>query len=327
MDYARFVRLRRPVWEAFEAQLAGIRGNRGSRGSLRRMDYGTLEEMALRYRQVLHDHALAAARFPGTAAARRLQSLALEGTRRLTGEGRQRPAGLRTFFNRTFPCAFQRQLGLLGIAVALFLFAALWGLTVAVLRPAVGVAFLGPEAIRGLEEGQLWTRSLVTTVPPAVSSSGIATNNLSVALTAWSGGVLAGLVPLYVVLLNGLMLGAILGVTLHYSMAGELLQFISAHGMLELTLILVSATAGLSLGRALVAAGDRPRAQAAREAGRDSFAVLLGCLPWFVVLALVEVFVSPSPEVPAGVKLILGLALEGAFLALALRPHEPEPAI
>src|SRR4051812_25518580 len=168
MDYARFVRLRRPVWEAFEAQLADIRD---VRGRLRRAGYGTLEDMALRYRQVLHDHALAGARFPGTAAARRLQSLALEGTRRLTGEGRQRPAGLRTFFNRTFPSAFQRQLGLLGIVVALFLLAAVWGLTMAALRPEIGFAFLGPEAIRGLEEGQLWTSSLVTTVPPALSSS------------------------------------------------------------------------------------------------------------------------------------------------------------
>src|SRR5436305_5466608 len=102
MDYARFVRLRRPVWEAFEAQLADIRDVRGSRGSLRRAGYGTLEDMALCYRQVLHDHALAAARFPGTAAARRLQSLALDGTRRLTGDRRQRPAALRTFFHRTF---------------------------------------------------------------------------------------------------------------------------------------------------------------------------------------------------------------------------------
>jgi uncharacterized membrane protein SpoIIM required for sporulation len=281
--------------------------------------------MALHYRQVLHDHALAAARFPGTAAARRLQSLALEGTRRLTGEGRRRPAGLSSFFSRTFPRAFQRQLGLLGIAVALFLFAAVWGLTIAVLRPALGISLLGPTAVRGLEEGELWTKSLVTTVPPSVSSSGIATNNLSVALTAWSGGVLAGLVPLYVVLLNGLMLGAILGVTLHYSMAGALLVIISAHGLLELTLILVSAAAGLSVGRALVATADLPRALAVREAALSSLAVLLGCLPWFVILALVEVFISPSPAVPAGVKLTLGLALEGAFLALALRPVPSEP--
>jgi uncharacterized membrane protein SpoIIM required for sporulation len=314
MDYARFIRLRRPLWEAFEGQLAA------SRNRFREVGYDRLEEMALRYRQVLHDHALAAARFPGTAAARRLQSLALAGTRRLTGEGTARPAGAATFFARTFPAAFRRQLGLLGAALALFLLAVLWGLGVAVLRPELGLVILGPEAVRGLEEGRLWTQSLVTTMPPSVSSSGIATNNLTVALTAWSGGALAGLVPLYIVLFNGLLLGATVGVTLHYSMTGELLEFIAAHGILELTLILVCAAAGLGIGRAVVAAGDVPRSLALREAGRDALAVLLGCLPWFVVLALVEVFVSPSPAFPAGVKLMLGLALEGIFLGLAMRP-------
>jgi uncharacterized membrane protein SpoIIM required for sporulation len=317
MDYARFIRLRRPPWDGFEGQIAAPRGGRDA-------GYDGLEEMALRYRQVLHDHALAAARFPGTAAARRLQALALAGTRRLTGEGRRR-TGVAAFFLRTFPAAFQRQRGLILIALALFLLGALWGLAMAVLRPELGLLFLGPEAVRGLEEGRLWTESLVTTVPPSLSSSGIATNNVSVALSAWGGGVLAGLVPLYIILFNGLLLGAVIGVTLHYSMAGDLLRFIAAHGILELTLILVCSAAGLGLGRALVAAGDVPRPLALRMATRDALAVLLGCLPWFVVLALVEVFVSPSPELPAGAKLALGLALEGAFLALALRPVSPEP--
>ncbi len=318
MDYARFVRMRRSVWEAFEAQLAAVRDR------LRSLGYGELEEMALRYRQVLHDHALAASRFPGTAAARRLQSLALEGTRRLTGERRER-AGLLRFFSRTFPRAFQRHLDTVGLAVALFLLAAVWGLVVAVLRPSLGLSLLGPRALQGLEEGRLWTESLVTTVPPAFSSSGIATNNISVALSAWGGGVLAGLIPLYVILLNGMMLGSIFGVTLHYSMAGELLEFISAHGPLELTLILVSAAAGLAMGRSLVAAGDRPRALAVRDAGRDALAVLLGCLPWFVVLALVEVFISPAPELPVSLKVTLGLALESLFLFMAFRPVAAEP--
>src|SRR5436305_6993376 len=149
----------------------------------------------------------------------------------------------------------------------------------AVLRPELGLTILGPEAVRGLEEGRLWTESLVTTVPPSVSSSGIATNNLTVALTAWSGGLLAGVVPLYVVLFNGLLLGATVGVTLHYSMTGELLRFIAAHGILELTLILVCSAAGLGIGRALVAAGDVPRPLALPLATRDALAGLARCLP------------------------------------------------
>lgn len=312
MDYARFIRLRRPVWDDFEQQLAASRKDQG-------LSHADLEEMALRYRQVLHDHALADARYPGTAAAQRLRFLALQGTHRLIrdrGEG----GGIRSFFTRTFPRAFRAQLGLLGVATALFLFATFWGLAVAANRPALGLAFLGPEAIEGLEEGRMWTESLVSTVPPAISSSRIATNNISVALTAWSGGLLAGVVPLYVLLLNGVMLGSIVGITMRYSMAGELLEFISAHGPLEITLILVSAAAGLGIGRAMIAAGDRPRSLALRDAGRDALTVLLGCVPWFVVLALVEVFISPSPDLPAALKVALGLSLELLFLFLALQP-------
>jgi len=198
MDYARFTRLRRPLWDAFEKRLetAGRR--------FKDLGYGDLEEMALLYRQVLHDHALAGSRFPGTAAARRLGTLVLEGTRRLTGESGEERGGMIRFFRRTFPRAFQRQLGITGVALALFLFATLWGLALGILRPALGVTFLGPEAVQGLKEGHLWTESLVTTVPPALGASGIATNNLSVGLTTWGGGLLAGLVPLYELLLNGL---------------------------------------------------------------------------------------------------------------------------
>ena len=319
MDYARFVRLRRPLWEAFERQL----GTGGQR--LKGLGYGDLEEMALHYRQVLHDHALADSRFPGTAAARRLRGLVLEGTRRLTGESGEGRAGLIRFFRVKFPQAFQRQLGALGVALFLFVLGSLWGLALGILRPELGVTILGPEAIRGLEEGRLWTESLVTTVPPGVSSSKIATNNITVALTAWAGGVLAGFVPLYVLLFNGLLLGVLFGVTMHYSMAGDLLGFIAAHGPLELTLIIVSAAAGLTIGRALIAAGDRPRALAVRDASRDALTVLLGCVPWFVVLALVEVLVSPQPGLPVPLKVTLGLALESLFLAMAFRPAPSEP--
>jgi uncharacterized membrane protein SpoIIM required for sporulation len=312
MDYARFLRLRRPVWDDFERQLESSRRDKG-------LSHADLEAMALRYRQVLHDHALADARYPGTAAAQRLRVLALRGTHRLTRDPRE-GAGIRHFFTHTFPRAFRAQLGMTGIATALFLFATFWGLAVAANRPSLGLAFLGPEAIQGLEEGRMWTESLVSTVPPSISSSAIATNNISVALTAWSGGILAGIVPLYVVLLNGMMLGSILGITMRYSMAGEFLEFISAHGPLEISLILVSAAAGLSIGRALIAAGDRPRSLALRDAGRDALAVLLGCVPWFVVLALVEVFVSPSPDLPTALKVVLGLSLEVLFLLMAVQP-------
>ena len=321
MDYARFLRLRRPLWEDFSRRLAALRdAPAGRRRGTPAASYGEVEALAFAYRQVLHDHALAANRFPGTGAARQLQALALAGTHRLT---RRRAAsrGLRHFVFQTFPAAFHRQLALLGVAAAVFGAASLLGLILSAVQPGLGSLLLGPQALADLAAGHLWTESLTTTVPPAVASSGIATNNLTVALVAWSGGVLAGIVPLYLLLLNGLMLGGVIGVTLRYSMAGELLGFVAAHGPLELTLIMVASAAGLALGRALVTAGDRPRADAMRQAGNDSLQVVLGCLPWFVVLAVVEARISPDPSLPVAVKAALGLGLELLFFGAALGPY------
>ena len=50
MDYARFVALRRPLWESFERDATAARRSRD-------LTYSEVEELALRYRQVLQDHA------------------------------------------------------------------------------------------------------------------------------------------------------------------------------------------------------------------------------------------------------------------------------
>jgi len=313
MDYGRFVRTRQPLWDEFEQALGRARGGAA-------LDHSALERLAFRYRQVLHDHALAAARYPETGSARRQWRLALEGTQWLQRDrGTGRVSVLR-FFTRSFPRAMRRLGPHLSIATLLFVSSGLIGISLAIVQPAMGAAFLGPEAMAGLREGRLWTEALTTTIPPAVSSSAIATNNMGVAITAWAGGALAGLGALWVVLLNGFMLGVIVGATLPYAMTGRLLEFVAAHGPLELTLIVVSAAAGLAMGQALVAASDRPRRDVVREASRQSLVVLGGCLPWFVLLGLVEGLISPSPDVTPALKAVLGLTLWLLFGLLAWNP-------
>jgi uncharacterized membrane protein SpoIIM required for sporulation len=315
MDYPRFVRLRAPLWDDFEARL--IAAQKDASG----VRHDDLESMAFGYRQVLHDHALVASRFPRTGAAVRLQRLALQGTHWLHRDARDRMPGPVEFFATRFPRAFRAHLPHVVAAVALFFTAIVFSSSLAIVEPGLGTALLGPDAVEGLRRGRLWTESLVTVVPPAVSSSAIATNNMSVALTGWAGGALLGLGSLYVILLNGFMLGGILATTVHYGMAGELLEFISAHGPLELTLILVSAAGGLALGQALVAAEDEPRGIVVARASREALVLLVGCLPWFVLLAAVEAVISPAPGVPAGVKVALGLGLLALFLLMAWNPR------
>lgn len=313
MDYGRFVRTRQPVWDEFERRLREAQD-----GAV--LGHDGLEALAFRYRQVLHDHALASARYPETGSARRLWSLALAGTQWLQRDGGRRVPGLFAFYLRVFPRALRAIAGPLGVAVALFVSSAAIGLSMAIVQPGMGAVFLGPEAMAGLREGRMWTDALTSTVPPAVSSSSIATNNMGVAIVAWAGGALAGLGALWVVLMNGFMLGVVIGTTMPFDMTGRLLTFVAAHGPLEITLILVSAAAGLDMGRALVAAGDRPRAETARLSALRALVVLGGCLPFFLVLGFVEGFVSPSPEVAVTLKAALGAALWAAFALVAWNP-------
>lgn len=317
MDYRRFVELRQASCATFEAALER------ARQAPRQLSYEDLERLTLLYRQALHDHALAATRFPGTAITRRLRHLVLQGTHFLQRDTGDRLPSLKRFFGHSLPQAFARILPRLGWMALLFSATTLLGFCLTVVQPSLGIAFLSPEAVDGLRQGRLWTESIFAAMPGAAASSMIATNNLSVAITAWAGGALAGLGALYIVFINGLMLGSVIALAAQYSMADPLFEFIAAHGPLELSLILVSAGAGLEIGLALIQPGDRPRGIALRDAGRTALIVLLGCLPWFVVLGLVEGFLSPSTTLPLAIKVALGLLLEALFLALAFnRPAE-----
>jgi uncharacterized membrane protein SpoIIM required for sporulation len=321
LRYDRFVAARRAAWDRLEAGLDAARRGRD-------LDYDDLEALATAYRQVLQDHAWARSRYPRTAAARRLERLALAGTAWLEPAASEERRSISGFFIHRFPLAVRRQLPLSFLAGALFLATVLLGLGLALREPGLAVTLLGPQTLQELAEGRLWTEALTTTVPPAYSSSAIATNNMSVALTTWAGGALGGLGTAWVVVLNGWLLGAILGITLRYSMAAELLDFVAAHGPLEITLVLVASGAGLAIGRALLVAEDRPRSEALGEAARESLVVVLGCLPWFVVLGIVEALLSPNPLLGWPAKLAVGTALLAGFVALVVfggpRPQAPD---
>jgi uncharacterized membrane protein SpoIIM required for sporulation len=315
MDYGRFQRLRQPIWEDLERRLQAA--------ERQPPDHDGLEALALGYRQVLQDQALAGSRFPGTAVARRLKTLSLRAHRWLHQETQLTARGLVArfvrFWVRTFPLTFRQYLPLFTLSLGLLLLGTLMGLLLTTVRMEVAYVFLAPEVVAALKEQRIWTDSLREAPSPVIGSM-IAANNIKVALFGWVGGALAGIGSTYVLLLNGFLLGSVLSITMRFSMEHRLLDFISAHGPLELTLIVVTAGTGLAVGRALIAAGDEPRGEALRKAGWDAFLLFLGTVPWFLLLGLVESFLSPSPDLTSGLKVAIGAALLTAFLIVAWNP-------
>jgi len=136
-------------------------------------------------------------------------------------------------------------------------------------------------------------------------SSFLITNNIGVTFLAFAGGFLAGAGTLFILLINAVSIGAVLGVYGNGGILGVILAFVFPHGFLELTAICISGGAGFGLGSALLMPGRLTRAEALRERGRAFLSLLAGAAIMLVLAGVVEGFYSPS-SLPAAAKFAFG---------------------
>jgi uncharacterized membrane protein SpoIIM required for sporulation len=165
---------------------------------------------------------------------------------------------------------------------------------------------IAPQSIiDGVRHHKLWTD-----IPPdtRVATAGlIMANNIWVVMLAFALGAVFGLPVIYVLITNGISLGALFGLTQAYGISGGLFDFVIAHGVLELSIVVTQCAGGLMMGWALISPGNRKRTDALVMATRRAFILLLGLAPLLVVAGTIEGNISPS-DAPFGVKLTIGLA-------------------
>ncbi|MEZ5595940.1 MAG: stage II sporulation protein M [Pseudomonadales bacterium] len=167
------------------------------------------------------------------------------------------------------------------------------------------------EMVNSVQEGRLWTDDLLNVMPSALLSVGIFTNNIVVALTAIGFGIAFGIGSLYIVVLNGFMLGGIFAFTAQYDLADRLLQFVTPHGIVELSAILLCGAAGFHVGESLANPGQFTRGTAFRVAMGDAMRLGLVCVVFLVGCGLIEGFISPDENVGMSVRVGIGV---GYFL-------------
>lgn len=228
------------------------------------------------------------------------------------------------FFARDYWVSVLERPVLLLLAAA-FLFApmvasALWALS----DPAAAVGVV-PEQLRGAGRTAGGDLGIPVGLQAALATA-IFTNNIRVALLAFAGGIAAGLGTVAALLYNGVFIGAVMGVTVHAGAGGALYELIVAHGVLELSCIVVAGAAGMRMGWALIEPGNqRTRGEALVQEARVAIEIALGTVPWLVVAGLVEGFVTPA-GIGAGANSVIGFGLGTLFWGFALwrgRPSEP----
>ena len=315
---SHFSASRQAHWAELERLLARSEGN-----GLRSFSAEEIEALGREYRQVVSDLAIARRDFPDDQLTAWLNGLASRAHLRLY---RAPPPSWRRvgrFFTTDFARRFRHARGYLLVSASLLFGPALVAYVGALLDPTLRQALV-PERLRQvMEAGRTWT-DIEPALRPAVATV-IFTNNIEVAFFAFAGGVLLGLGTAYVLVSNGLMLGGVLGAAQFYGVAPLLWAFIAPHGYLELSCIVIAGAAGLMLGDALLRPGLLLRREALAGAARQAIELVLGAAPVLVVAGLVEGNVSPSSEVPVGLKLVIGPLLGAALYAGLLGLGRPIP--
>jgi uncharacterized membrane protein SpoIIM required for sporulation/uncharacterized RDD family membrane protein YckC len=136
-----------------------------------------------------------------------------------------------------------------------------------------------------------------------VMATQIITNNVQVAIFAFAFGMTAGLFTVYLLVANGISLGAVFGLYGSKGIATLLLAFVAPHGVLELSAICIAGGAGFLLAAALLIPGNRTRRRALAENGRRAIRLVSGAALLLLVAGTLEGFVSPIPYWPIEWKL------------------------
>ncbi|MDX1449378.1 MAG: stage II sporulation protein M, partial [Acidimicrobiia bacterium] len=112
----------------------------------------------------------------------------------------------------------------------------------------------------------------------------------------------------------GVILGAVTGLAISAGNSEVFVAAVIAHGILELSCIVVGGAAGLSLGRSILRPGPFTRREALGKEAVVAVQLALGTALWLVLAGFVEGFASRTglSWVPTT---IIGVALGGGFWA------------
>jgi uncharacterized membrane protein SpoIIM required for sporulation len=307
MTLDRFTRERKARWNEIDRLLAE------ARGKAERLDGTGVLRLGELYRATAADLAFARRRYPGEVVVGELERRVAD-ARLLVYAGRKRQRGVISFFRRDYWRIVAERPGMLVLAALLVFVPAL---------VAAGWALHDPAAANGLVPGQFrpatetphpWTH--FSPSDQSAFSAAVLTNNIKVTALAFAGGITCGVLTILSLIYNGILLGAIGGLMIGAGNGVGFVDLVTAHGVLEISCIVVGGAAGLRLGWAIVDPGLQTRAESlAREAQR-SVLLVLGTAPWLVVAGIVEGFRAQLAESGVAVDVSVGVGLGALYWGL-----------
>ena len=297
---AQWLSRRVPDWRRLESLLREQRDRADE-------SHAEVIELVDRFRSLGRDLSLARALMPGSSVSRDLETLFLKAHEAVFRRPSRMREQLGELFRYDVPRVFHELRAAIWVTASLFFGTAVLGWLLVSFNPELASLFASEKMIENVQQGELWTDGLLNIVPSSVLSVQIMANNIVVSLFAFALGALYGLGTIYVISLNGLMLGGIFAFTANYDMAGRLFNFVVAHGVVELSVICLAGAAGIQVGHALIHPGLESRSEAFRAAVKQAGILLPVVVVFLVGAGLIEGFISPDDRYPMAVRVAVGV--------------------
>ena len=171
------------------------------------------------------------------------------------------------------------------VTILLFIVAMLVGWVGTAHTPAIGEQLM--EVFEKEVAGQ------ITVGDPVDMCVKLLANNLEACIMLFLGGASFGILTLFILGLNGLVIGSVTEIVSQGHSAAFIAAALLPHGIFEIPAFIIAGALGFCMAQSLIAewygAGDT-----AEDAGKYARLFLLYVLPLISVAALVEAFITPA---------------------------------
>lgn len=174
-----------------------------------------------------------------------------------------------------------------------------------------------PRVILGDEYVMRTYENIANGTPMSVYSQGdsdsafffITTNNLRVALMTFAVGIFLGLGTTYLLIYNGIMVGAFQTLFIREGIYWDSVLTIWVHGTIEISCIILAGGAGLVLGRSLAFPNTYTRLQSIQLAARRGILIMATITPLIILAGFIESYVTRVTDAPYIIRgLIIGIS-------------------
>lgn len=127
---------------------------------------------------------------------------------------------------------------------------------------------------------------------PVLSWLGIMINNILVSLRIFGMGIFLGIPTVYDLCLEGTRIGVFDQMFVAKGLGIQFFLVVFVHGTLELTAIIIAASAGVIMGTSFLFPGTIRRIDAFKRGAKDGVKIIIGLLPVFALAAFFEGFIT-----------------------------------